>query len=235
MPRVYTNYKNKNTGEQSLTWLFPIPARLPHSLVFVATEDPYRKDSSRERLVKLLCEYGDEVHQLLAELQLAPILYGQQSLEGAPTAYIMEYLSPPDDEKSGWVTLWQFFRSKSPVIRYSNAIEITLDKILTVMEKANVVHGGVRPNNIMLEARKVRDNTYAPVCSGEEQKANLRVIDFDWAGKSGSVCYPWERNEEIIWPAGPGKPIETGHDRALVEGWWRTEFSVGFKDHSMEE
>lgn len=38
--------------------------------------------------------YGEEVHKLLADHDLAPVLYGVSDLEGAPKAYVMEYLDP---------------------------------------------------------------------------------------------------------------------------------------------
>ncbi|KAG8941047.1 hypothetical protein FRC00_012607, partial [Tulasnella sp. 408] len=136
--------------------------------------------------------------------QFAPVLYGQRSLEGAPTAYIMEFLSPPTLEKSGWVTLFEFFRLNDSADRYSKPIRNTLGRILAVMEEARVVHGDLRPNNLMLEV----DCDYTPVSLGEEPGVNMRVIDFDWAGDSGHVYYPLNRNEEVAsWPEAPGKPI----------------------------
>ncbi|KIO27868.1 hypothetical protein M407DRAFT_243233, partial [Tulasnella calospora MUT 4182] len=78
----------------------------------------------------------------------------------------------------------------------------------------------------MLEVHRVHDG-YIPVCSGE--KANLRVVDFDWAGESGSVRYPLQRNQEIAWPGGPGERIMARHDRDLVKGWWHKQFSLEFQ------
>ncbi|KIO15394.1 hypothetical protein M407DRAFT_247244, partial [Tulasnella calospora MUT 4182] len=80
----------------------------------------------------------------------------------------------------------------------------------------------------MLEVHEVQDS-YIPVSSGEQPRANLRVVDFDWAGESGSVCYPLQRNQEIAWPAGPGERIVVRHDRDLVKGWWHKQFSLEFQ------
>ena len=44
-----------------------------------------------------------------------------------------------------------------------------------------------------------------------------RVIDFDWAGEVGQVCYPAEWNREIQWPGKAGGPIEQD-GRFLDEG-----------------
>ncbi|KAG8896261.1 hypothetical protein FRC00_006191, partial [Tulasnella sp. 408] len=177
VPRVYTTYKTEDNREQSLTFSHRLARNHPSSLLFVAIEDPLVP--SAEKLVKLAGKYGDGVHRLLAKSQFAPVLYGQRSLEGAPTAYIMEFLSPPTLGKTGWATLFEFFRLKDSATRYSKAIGNTLGRILAVMEEARVVHGDLRPNNLMLEV----DYDYTPVLGplGEEQGANMRVVDFDWA------------------------------------------------------
>jgi len=48
---------------------------------------------------------------------------------------------------------------------------------------------------------------------------DLRVIDFDWAGEAGQVCYPAERNRDIWWPGEAGGPIEQDHDSRMVNSW----------------
>ncbi|KAG8949110.1 hypothetical protein FRC04_009056 [Tulasnella sp. 424] len=220
VPRVYTTYTTEDNAEHSLTFLRPLEKSLPQHLLFIAADS---LDPSTHKLVKLVGKgYGVRAHRLLAERQVAPVLYGQSSLEGAPTAYIMEYLSPPTDSQSGWVTLFEFSKSKELVPRYSHLIEAALTRILTMMEEAKVVHGDLRPNNLMLEVNS--DKT--PVCSGDEQKVKLKVVDFDWAGQSGEVRYPLQRNEEIAWPGDAGTPIVVGHDRSLVENWWFKHFPM---------
>ncbi|KAG9041299.1 hypothetical protein FS837_012428 [Tulasnella sp. UAMH 9824] len=76
VPRVYKAYKTKDKGDQRLEWLFRVPTNVPHSLLFLATEDPDCKDPACERLVKLIHKYGDQVHQLLEKHGFAPVLYG---------------------------------------------------------------------------------------------------------------------------------------------------------------
>jgi hypothetical protein len=46
---------------------------------------------------------------------------------------------------------------------------------------------------------------------------DMKLVDFDWAGTSGKVNYPFRRNENIPWPAEAGEPIVIGHDRQLLE------------------
>lgn len=176
----------------------------------VATEDPKGVDPALKRMVKLARQYGAEVHQLLAKEGFAPKLHGSSSSPGAPTAYVMDYLSPPTNTEPGWITLSLFFKSPGAT-EYLKPIGTTLNLILDFMADADMMHGDFRPNNIMVQVFKMQ-RSYTPVCSREGQGANLKVFDFDWAGKSGSVSYPLQRNEEITWPAAPWATIIKEHD-----------------------
>jgi len=58
-------------------------------------------------LAKLVyCSYSREVHKYLTDNGLAPKMYGCAEVDGAPTAYAMEYLDP-----STWQTLYKFYDS----------------------------------------------------------------------------------------------------------------------------
>ena len=50
---------------------------------------------------------------------------------------------------------------------------------------------------------------------------DLRVIDFDWAGKAGQVHYQAEQNREIQWPGEAGGPTEQDHDSKMVDSWMK--------------
>ena len=52
-----------------------------------------------------------------------------------------------------------------------------------------------------------------------QESPDLRVVDFDWAGKKDQVCYPADRNTKIKWPGKAGGLIEDGHDWELVSSW----------------
>jgi len=52
-----------------------------------------------------------------------------------------------------------------------------------------------------------------------EKYVDIKVIDFDWAGKAGEVCYPAERNTDIQWPGEAGAPILKEHDSEMVPSW----------------
>ncbi|KAG8919148.1 hypothetical protein FRC02_001857 [Tulasnella sp. 418] len=215
LPRVYPSFKQFNSEEadeeQSLTFIRPLHEDSP--LIFLATAG----DSETPRLVKLVNNrYGTITHKKLETEGLAPALYGQKSLVGAPTAYVMEYLIPPSDspKSGGWVTLYTFAQTPGAVT-HKGIIWKALDNILSVMEKEDVVHGDLRANNLMLEV-----DADGQLSSDEDLPVRMKLVDFDWGGRSGEVTYPLERNKEIAWPAGIGERIVVAHDRQLVRTWF---------------
>ncbi|KZT06283.1 uncharacterized protein LAESUDRAFT_628715, partial [Laetiporus sulphureus 93-53] len=130
-------------------------------------------------VVKLVNDsYGEEVHQLLARHNLAPALYGYARPEGAPAAYVMEYL----DEN--WRSLFDLLRRDSSR-PFHQAIYASLQRALDLLKEENLVHGDLRSNNIMVR-----------ITDGEPQ---IKIIDYDWAGKAGQVRYPAARNESLDW------------------------------------
>ena len=54
--------------------------------------------------------------------------------------------------------------------------------------------------------------------SASGQDVNIRIVDFDWASRSGQVSYPLHRDEFILpsRPGVPGTPIVVGHDHTMV-------------------
>ncbi len=48
-------------------------------------------------------------------------------------------------------------------------------------------------------------------------RANLKLVDFDWAGRARKVRYPLLRNASINWPGKSGGRIKPGHDRKMVD------------------
>jgi serine/threonine protein kinase len=197
VPRIYSTFKDFDGRDISLTFQsrFVLSKDPESKLLFLATSS----ELSQQLLIKLIAgdHYGTDAHLTVAQAGYAPILFGVSKVEGTLTACIMEYLSPAD----GWQTLHDYAKQHQDV---KPRIKNQVDKLLEVMSKAGIVHGDLRPNNIM-----IRDNQ-------GEAEPQLRVVDFDWAGTSGEVKYPLRRNETIPWPDGPGKPIINGHDETLL-------------------
>lgn len=186
-----------------------------HRLIFSAKL--VRPSSEPERVfVKLTTRaYGEKVHKLLALHGYAPQLYGRKVLEGAPTAYVMEHLG------LSWVTLYDLSKGDSSGVLRSqvgrDGIKYAIERILSILTEATVVHGDLRANNIM-----VKLDGQQPVLLGSDGVA-VKVVDFDWAGDAGVVRYPASRNQDIPdieWPGLPGGLIQAQHDRELFESWW---------------
>ncbi|KAK2463755.1 hypothetical protein APHAL10511_004248 [Amanita phalloides] len=168
--------------------------------------------------VKLASKYGENVHRLLEEENLAPKLYAKSEVEGAPTAYIMEYLEP-----SSWKMLHSF-AARSGNLDYKEPVRLSIKNVLKILHENNMVHGDLRTNNIMVQVSR---QTGKLVCFDDEgpQRASIKIIDFDWSGETGEVYYSPTRNEGIqglTWPGKPGFPIEQDHDEQLFESWWRS-------------
>jgi len=152
--------------------------------------------------VKLISgPYSQAVQEHLAAHGLAPKLYGTAKVDGAPTAYVMEYLDP-----SAWQTLYQFLVSNAAALGHGH-LEKALQNIVAWLNDKEYVHGDLCTNNIMIWKDSPRESP------------DLRVVDFDWAGKRNQVRYPADRNTNIKWPGKAGGLIQDGHDWELVSFW----------------
>jgi serine/threonine protein kinase len=131
------------------------------------------------------------MHQLLAEKQIAPQLYGCQDLPGGWKMVAMEWL-PNDD----WVTL---DLKKGNVTAYTEKILEALDLVWA----SKWVHGDIRPSNILVPT------------SGE---IDFRLLDFDFSGKEDEDHYPRDWNN-ILRPVGAvgGAVLKVKHDKKMIE------------------
>jgi hypothetical protein len=154
-------------------------------------------DEEEEVLIKLVQgNYGEDAHCIAAENGLAPKLYGQASFDGAPTAYVMEYLS----KGQGWQHP-QRHLIRLPTSGHFNKLEAEIHRFLRLLEEYNLVHGDLRSINMFIHVQG--DNV------------ELRVVDWDWAGIQGDAQYPVDVN-----PAAdlgfPYQPIYTVDDQRTI-------------------
>ena len=227
-PRLYRRCVVQDGSEQSeatLSFAEQQPFYGNHRSLFVATmhlPNPHPPVSVLVKLVK--GKYADDVHRLLAKHGLAPKLYGQIQVEGAPTAYVMEALG------SSWETLHDVLQKSKGGCKsklghdHKEGVRLSLKLVLDLLQCMGFVHGDMRPNNIMVQV----DEQHLPSISNTDGVANVRIVDFDWAGSDGVVFYPDTRNnqiEDVRWPGKAGGPIEVGHDEFLVASWWRYHFN----------
>ena len=204
-PRIYESCTLLEPEGEKGTLTFVSRANVVYQRLFLATlSSP--SIPGLQVLVKLVPRsYSQDVHKHMADNGLAPKLYGYAEVKDVPTAYVMEYLDP-----SIWQTLHQLSKPKNkPNKPTANQLRGALQKIIAALDEKKYVHGDLRSNNIMIRTDVM------------DKSVELKVVDFDWAGKAGQVYYPAERNEEIQWPDEAGGPIGQDHDSKMVNSWMK--------------
>lgn len=158
--------------------------------------------------------YGYVVHHALQAEQFAPELHGHsQKPEIGADAIVMEYLSPPTPDKSGWVTLYDLTISHYQMV-FEKRVEIhgRLRKIVSILKSLDLVHGDFRPNNLMIKVVAGGNAFVEPI--------TVNAIDMEWAGKVGEAYYPGDRNGAVGYPGHAGGCIGADDDACMVQSWW---------------
>jgi len=199
-PSVNTYYDSKQDTHVEFDYIRPLEAD-PACITFLARTRS--ETDSRSIVVKFVERYGEFVHRLLADHDFAPQLFyfGRVSKSGTPSyrslrMVVMEYLQGP--------TVAQLLAD--PSLNYSirildSELIAGLETIIKLLHTHNYVYGDLRGPNVMITPEK-----------------NIKLIDFDWAGKVGDVKYPNFLSPKIGWPAGAegGKPITAQHDLDMI-------------------
>ncbi|TFK49813.1 hypothetical protein OE88DRAFT_387055 [Heliocybe sulcata] len=212
-PRVYRDCLS-TVGQVPLGSLSDFETS-PFSDRLIFSASLMRPNVAPERVfVKLVTRpYGEKVHDYLASHGCAPKLYGCKALEGAPMAYVMEHLD------TDWISLFDLAVGQNRAVAQAPdvlmAIRNAVERVLSILETATLVHGDFRSNNIMVRL----DHGGRPMLS-DSGSVQLKVVDFDWSGEAGAVRYPATRNTDIAWPGRSGEAIEAGDDRRLFDWWW---------------
>jgi hypothetical protein len=195
-PRIYTEFQAIDGKTEPFEFISPyMPADSHCRLLFKAKASTGDR-SEDEVLVKVVKRaYGVQAHRLAAENGFAPKLYGVAEVDGAPPAYVMEFLS----EQKGWVPPRNRY-FKSP--QQWDKLEAEINKFLAFLRKNNLVHGDLRRNNMLVHV--------------QNDDVKLRVLDWDWAGAFGTARYPLNRNPQTNLPGKPGGLIDFDHDRSTL-------------------
>ncbi|PVG00116.1 hypothetical protein CPB86DRAFT_782982 [Serendipita vermifera] len=156
--------------------------------------------------------YGTTVHQYLHSLGLAPSLYLTENLHRGLVMVVMERLSY-EKGIGGWMELDTF---EGKLGTKAGAIRKKLEKVIKSLQEQGMVHADLRPTNIMV---KVDGNDDILM---REEEPILHVVDFDWAGNVGDVCYPPFLNPNVLWPSGAKAYQKVGKndDKILLDNWW---------------
>lgn len=158
---------------------------------------------------KYIGTYGKGVHEHLHRLGLAPRLYSVVDLHPGLVMVVIEHFGF-EEGVGGWVELDTFENRLGDM---ATPVRKKLDTIIDSLQGQRMVHGDMRPKNIMVQVDEHRHMAPEPV---------LSLIDFDWAGMVDEACYPPLLNTHIHWPTGAAPYGKIGHndDRILLENWW---------------
>jgi len=142
-----------------------------------------------EVVVKFTATYNEVVHKLLAEKGLAPKLYACQRVIGNLFMVVMERIA-------GKPLAFDF--REAPL---KDTVFEDITRAVEVLKEHDLVHGDLRAVNVMVDPKQ----------------EHAKVIDFDWAGKSGTARYPLTINKAALsheWHRGveAGGLLETDHD-----------------------
>ncbi|KAI6032323.1 hypothetical protein BKA83DRAFT_2398507 [Pisolithus microcarpus] len=148
----------------------------------------------RKIVVKFVTRYGIDAHLTMANAGFAPKLRYFGPIGGTEDAVSYGQLRMVVMDYMEGVTL-------STAIERRNvppSVETHLRQAIDLLHRAGFVFGDLRAPNVI-------------VTPNDE----IRLIDFDWAGKDGEVTYPVLINEKLVWAKGVealGR-IDKEHDR----------------------
>ncbi|PPR05295.1 hypothetical protein CVT26_011618 [Gymnopilus dilepis] len=184
--------------------------------------------------------YGTEAHLVFADAGLAPKYIceapseyemqimkeiGKQASSSTDFDSIirliaMQRLKSPTPFEPGWVSLAKLRNHHRALALGGKAqIRSAIDEILCLLRSKHLVHGDLRPNNIMVKICLQPELRFVP--RKDNKSICIMVIDFDWAGKDGTARYPVIRNPAIPWPGNNGGLIHSQHDRKMVDDWMK--------------
>ncbi|KAI0291297.1 hypothetical protein BC826DRAFT_955794 [Russula brevipes] len=152
------------------------------------------QDVEVEVVVKFTTNYNEQAHRVLADEGLAPRLYACQRVIGNLFMVVMERLEGTP------------MSAGIPAKPLKDSVFDDIRRAVGHLHRHNLVHGDLRAANILVEPNQ----------------AHAKVVDFDWAGKSGTDRYRLTINKSQLsdeWhPAVvAGGPMETDHDVYALE------------------
>ena len=143
-------------------------------------------------------KYGRDVHNHLAEQNLAPDLLHEGFAfrkEKECKFVAMSYLRQPE-----WRSLSDLLLDPEPLTTvFATTVINMLQAAANALHVKSYVHGDFRATNVL-----VKDD------------GNVKIVDFNWSGKSGHVYYPQDLNPEIEWPSLPAAHINEDHDHYFI-------------------
>jgi hypothetical protein len=157
------------------------------------------KTDTRDVFLKSSSSYGLEVHKAMAEKKYAPEYLGHRIGNG-------QYLVAMEDLQSTGFVTFDSYLSRNPPSTQLDAVKDAVTAAVDYLHAQGFVHGDLRPPNIMV--------------SVTSDRPEVRIIDFDWAGRPGCVYYPMNLSLNIKWGPNPhtycGQPITVANDKFMM-------------------
>jgi hypothetical protein len=167
----------------------------PDKLLFICS----KPNDETYLCVKFTQNYSKEAHQHCADNGVAPHLYAVEELPGGWLMVVMEYLE---------VQAYRLLADSSK--HSSSSLKAGVTAVVDILHRGGFVHGNIRDVSIMV----------AHDWDDEKGAANIKLLDFNWAGPEGNTVYPPNVNrfEKVGRPldAWDGKPILRSHDLEMV-------------------
>ncbi|RIB15798.1 hypothetical protein C2G38_1876707, partial [Gigaspora rosea] len=142
--------------------------------------------------------YSLDAHKLLSEVGYSPKVFTTSAVPGNWILIYMEYLNNHS-------ILYHITSNLDDQKRSS--LRKKIEEVVKYLHNLGYVHGDLREGNILV--RQLEGNEF-----------DVKLIDFEWSGKVGSVYYsPFMNHEDIKWPdrAEDWKLVTKSHDLFLLK------------------
>ena len=144
--------------------------------------------------VKFATRYSRDTHIWCTSMGIAPPLRGFEALAGGWFMVVMDRI---DDV---------FKPLDTSESRLTNELHELVLKKTTLLHQAGYVHGDLRNTNLMVR---------------KDGQSGFMLVDFDWVGKIGEVCYPMNMNTDPVLGCPPGtydgEIIKADHDMDMLQ------------------
>jgi len=150
-----------------------------------------RLPDERTICIKFVRRYSEEAHKCCDQLGFAPRLLGFQRLFGGWFMVVMDWLD--SDE---WRRLDEIKITRKDI----DALKTNISQL----HQKGYGHGDLRATNILVS---------------KSDPKRYMIVDFDWAGKLGTVRYPMNVNRVEIWrpdDAVDEELIQAEHDMSML-------------------
>jgi thiamine kinase-like enzyme len=212
--RLFSSLRNAlkelNAFYKSKHHLRVLDYKIPYSLCFDGHELTEVKNEVRlvysailgsaEVIVKFTESYCFELHDLLANNNMAPKILKTFTIKPYWNVIVMERLNLVEIDSDH-------------LTEHRSELNEKVSNILNLMREHNFVHGDLRSSNVFGELDEY-DNFSGRVI----------VIDFDWSGKQGEATYPVDMSPFVDWPKGceAGAPLEFEHDKYWADSFFKS-------------